>query len=833
MRFAAYFLPASLAVACLPALAYDPVTHAKITGSAVVNSVLADNSPLYDALGITNTINKPANQCSETFVACTYSGSPFGFDYFEIDAMGLPVVRPGGWNSYESTMMQSVNIQDVFKTSGLVIRGTIREDDNPSQLPAGTDTDDPNAFHREFNHFFDPVYNRPLTVSQIGLFYWGSGAGIMTLRKSVDWALGVDDAFGSDQSKGSDTLNHFTVLSAREAEWRALTGTAGDGGGQFSRDGSPPTETDRNRYWATMFRSVGDIMHLNQDAAQPQHTRNEAHSGAGPVWLQDLRTGHASVYEAYMTEVTAPTIYRAINVDGATYTVPENTGLNLNPSIVPQFPRYADYWSTAPGTMDGSGKGMADFSNYNFFTAAHGFGEGTFPHPTSNEADYGVSEDSVYVQPSTGIVMHWRYLTENTSPDDGTSQLVRLTRASIWRKWDNVRSSYTLDSNVYLDQGNVLVPRAVGYSAGLANFFFRGSLSVTAPSIGVYGIIDEYVEKNPKSGGFKKIKLRVTNTTPNGAGWGDQTMSGGTLTAVVKFHRNNCFTADLQNEWFPGMTSGGALCRADAEEVVASSVDENGNKHSGVTLKPGQESDDLSFGFGSNPIPVNAIDVSLQVIYRGPMGTEKDAIAVGTTNISEPTHATIENVTPNFVCFDGAWYKMNGNGSVSRSVQDKLTLLNLPPSTVSPIAYSNVQMAIQQHSTEPFYRMTDQYGTTLDFPLVEQDRIDTNEYIRFATLMDPHVPSAWKLPGFEYFDNQPIDGERNEILNTDHVSTANYEKLKPIVDVMGFNVQFGYLDLDPDSSTDCKNTPPPREDTGDDGAPYTAKKLVQISHIHF
>jgi hypothetical protein len=33
--------------------------------------------------------------------------------------------------------------------------------------------------------------------------------------------------------------------------------------------------TDRQAYWATTFRALGDVAHLVQDLAQPQHTETK------------------------------------------------------------------------------------------------------------------------------------------------------------------------------------------------------------------------------------------------------------------------------------------------------------------------------------------------------------------------------------------------------------------------------------------------------------------------------------------------------------------------------------------------------------------------------
>ena len=53
----------------------------------------------------------------------------------------------------------------------------------------------------------------------------------------------------------------------------------------------------RKAYWATLFRSLGDVVHLIQDMGQPQHTRNDPHAGKlGRGWI----AGHTSIYEKYI-----------------------------------------------------------------------------------------------------------------------------------------------------------------------------------------------------------------------------------------------------------------------------------------------------------------------------------------------------------------------------------------------------------------------------------------------------------------------------------------------------------------------------------------------------
>jgi hypothetical protein len=52
----------------------------------------------------------------------------------------------------------------------------------------------------------------------------------------------------------------------------------------------------------------------------------------------------------------------------------------------------------------------------------------------------------------------------------------------------------------------------------------------------------------------------------------------------------------------------------------------------------------MTFQF-DDPIPVDASDVVLQIVFRGTMGGETDAVVIGTRNISEPTFFGFANIS--------------------------------------------------------------------------------------------------------------------------------------------------------------------------------------------
>ncbi|MGE5139255.1 MAG: hypothetical protein ACM3JD_07335, partial [Rudaea sp.] len=238
--------------------AYELATHGRITYYAYMQSTLFKDHSILKDLGL-----KIQNLLVD---------EPFGTAYYDFtdSAVGVRYADP-----FESSHGRMPDEVKALSLPGWLLRGAIREDDllwplgnNPQDDPYGN-------IIRVRNHFYDPIGNSALTV-----------AGVTLGEKAPDWALGATNAFAEPVSANTSRRNHFTVLDAREAMYRALTGRNKD------NQEVAPTKDDRNKYWATLFRALGDIVHLVQDMGQPQHTRNDPHSGVPGL-------GHKSVYELY------------------------------------------------------------------------------------------------------------------------------------------------------------------------------------------------------------------------------------------------------------------------------------------------------------------------------------------------------------------------------------------------------------------------------------------------------------------------------------------------------------------------------------------------------
>ncbi|WP_165869179.1 hypothetical protein [Thiogranum longum] len=530
--------------------------------------------------------------------------------------------------------------------------GAIREDDTvplpfPCLIKADNPQDDPygNNVTRVFNHFYDPVNNRELTVvNSLG-------------ETAVNWALGSNDAFATPPPDNSGRRNHFTVRDAREAMFRALTGqrltdpkeNIGPGNTGSAPNNAAEAEAFRKAYWATTFRALGDVMHLIEDMAQPQHTRNDQHSGACFEFIEAAVTGRESVYEFRVNDRLLGSSLQ----DSATSSGTQLDGLVYNGYPIPSFNRYPDFFSTQPGGDVTAGRGLADYSNRGFFTVR------SLPRSFSNTLNNYQNppndpNNSFYAEslekPNPNDFAESRYL-EGDVDDTLTNTATRiplvvegLLRAELVNEDVPAAEThgYLLDSRIYDAIADLLVPRGVAYSAGFLNYFFRGRLEVRPSPAGIYALLD-HAATNQANDGFSTVKLQLRNATADindGTGVYPQEMTNGTLFAVAKFRRNPCYQPDLSGEVdTSGSTINGCSTTpnpAAVEEIVVS--EPLGNQSLSRTQRV-----DFVFDFSKNPIPLQATDLFLQVVYRGKLGTEDDAVVVETVDLFEPTYISIVN----------------------------------------------------------------------------------------------------------------------------------------------------------------------------------------------
>ena len=475
-------------------------------------------------------------------------------------------------------------------------------------------------------HFYDPIYDRGLDV--------GGFIGASQSVKSPDWAL--EDLATYAGSPGPLAYQDFSLRDARDYLYGALTANSA---------------VQRKGFFGRVFQTIGHVMHHLQDMAQPQHVRNDPHCDQRACALLTSALG--------INQIFAPSLFeKYTDLDHPTDPLRQvRRNLPLSPpgliAVYPgtnvantPFKKPRDFWrTTAPGSDIAPGKGISEYTNRNFFSA------GTINRYNSpKQLEITLPSESADIRQLlpgtnlTGDVWFYSSAVTDAGPGGGTLTNPRAASHSIFDPDLRAQISSTESPGLFLGLNRFtfdaahqfLIPRAVAYSAGLINYFFRGQLEITPPDEGVYGIIDHTLENQPNLDGFRKIKLKIKNVTPGGTDSSGNSViepipnnSPGTLMAIAKFHRNNCYQADLRGEYgSPGVAW--QSCRTSTEDIVVSQPQT-------VPAGINQDATPVVFDF-PNPIPINATDVYLQVVYRGPLGEENDAIIVATKDISEPTY---------------------------------------------------------------------------------------------------------------------------------------------------------------------------------------------------
>lgn len=728
----------SLAIAPVTS-AYEITTHALITSKSYDASVLNPSYPMtiVQILGL--------DRLDQDY-PFWFLGGAAAVDYRDEAARTNPTdTTPAFGDNYTRAVQQQE--RDVLQTlvsrgylaggSGAnveqqirswLLRGAIREDDNDGFKFGiwftGDKRDDDPFGHllRAGGHFYDPVYDRA--------FDYPTSCTTYGCSRSTLWAMGRTDPLHPPMDADDTTRrNHFTWQDARNNFWWALTlkrDSLADGYdyGDAGRDGN-----ERLVRLATAIKSLGHVLHLLEDAAQPQHVRNDAHAppglageipgegetDAGFEAFTDYRVVQDHAAATQFTFVIGNPLRRMAGGE-----LPQVNSLPLvylgGPNVYPgngaavQFSTAAKFFTTRAvetGTDVASlrsRRGLADLSNRNFFTSGTlpGFREcqppgtsgctptagPTYPLPINDLADpsytrfaltgglgFRVGERIVYVAEYAQAIsdpIAPSYDSTVLAAYGGKAPLVTesILEYYLQGEFEPFRTELgsTLTYNNMRYMADVMLPRAVGYSAGLINHFFRGRLEVTPIDQDIVAVANQgdphivdgsgYVRRlNPatRTFGFDKIRLRVRNVTEAITESGTSTVvaqatggAGSRLVAVAKYHRNECYSQDLTGErvkTYAGVITeptcaSGRVVRSAIQEISVSAA---------LPLTAGELDTatpvEKLFDFSADPIPINATDLFITVAYRGKLGDEADGIALGTYDVSEPTFASFWNNT--------------------------------------------------------------------------------------------------------------------------------------------------------------------------------------------
>jgi len=340
--------------------------------------------------------------------------------------------------------------------------------------------------NRALNHFYNPVTNLPLPF--IGTLPAGSASPNWALEDNSD----VDpELTGAQEYSYKDAMNYFHL---------ALTSATID---------------ERELNWAKTFQTLGQVIHHIQDMAQPDHARNDAH----------LDVVDSSWYEKFTDDEK-----------GKDYFTSLMTG---NAYPIPVFDTAREFWITNDSDIT-LRRGIADFTNRNFVTkdTMFKFNGGNFilnsdlplPEPLATRNSADISDPSLMGQDGQALCDYIKNQASITFPagtcnmeflettvygaiaGENTTNARAATLSIFNKKLDDhnltaelqdedgsisyIDRSFTLNEFNFKARYDYLIPRAVAYSAGLINHFFRGKIDMVPNPAGEGWVIKNLTDED-------------------------------------------------------------------------------------------------------------------------------------------------------------------------------------------------------------------------------------------------------------------------------------------------------------------------------------------------
>ena len=303
---------------------------------------------------------------------------------------------------------------------------------------------------RPLNHFYDPITNSGLSDRSESPF------GILpSTLASFTWA-------STRNVQGFRAQNQDTWQNARDYEFTALTAVS---------------KSERDKNFAHLFSSLGHVIHLIQDLSQPAHTRNDNHYKEKHRYFENYGKAHYGSAGFPTSAIVDPLVW-----EGAGFT------------------KLKDFWdrglytgASATPLNNDSGQqtlGLAEFSNGNFLSEDRLYQE-VYPNTYSYPSLYTSTNFSALKTNPLGAAKEVLLrdgqaavrlmLAKNA---DGVS--VENHAALSFMGYKTIKTLGNvfqlgvsiMDERVLSDYHAILIPKAVAYSGGAIDYFFRGQLGL-------------------------------------------------------------------------------------------------------------------------------------------------------------------------------------------------------------------------------------------------------------------------------------------------------------------------------------------------------------------
>jgi hypothetical protein len=536
------------------------------------------------------------------------------------------------------------------------------------------------VWSRSNNHFHNPLK----TFNEAGLTDFSIPFPRLPLS-SILWAQNGTEQDYYPEWLGLERDNSWAKV--REYYYSALT---------------TPEKISREENFARMFKGLGHQIHLIQDSSVPDHVRNDSHWEKKVLgekkygsfrcietWLEDDNNLHLIV------PFSQTPLFPQVNFD--------RLGEN---NLVPIFHLidYNVYNGTNPS--NNMEQGLSEYTNANFVSESTILTEGNdpdslhyFPYPKYSSTNLSSLSMPYIVTATDGKLDYLTYLKKDKHGEIiehflKAGYMERALRPNADQPPTEIYlRTLFLDELCHKDYASMLVPRAVGYSAALIDYFFRGEMEVTLP-VSNAGIPQPHMEgiyslcMDPAKG-FNRISLMVKNITRD-----NEEMKNGQVSLVISYRTCNG-DPFVPNPPFP---------EVERKYITVA--------YPGLVDIPRDSPLRLNFNFSDTPLPATAVDVTITVVFKGDLGAElTDAVAVGFKDISEPTPIDLFNSSDR-VCFN--------NGYVDYDDPALWVAVDINPKNGEIDCLNNAEIDITRKRIKPIY---------LSFN--GQPAISTNYYFKY------------------------------------------------------------------------------------------------------
>ncbi len=292
----------------------------------------------------------------------------------------------------------------------------------------GTDEDAKLPHPRFLHHFHDPLQD------------WGQSGASHYLSLPL-WAQSYPGIYQKN------SWQH-----ARDYYYRALTGDW--------TESTPGTRNFSEQMFAETFRSVGMLMHLVADASVPAHVRNDLH----PVFdSYELYT------EKHLKVLKSNQMFIAADLSPTIFDNPAGNSFASTMLPISALWDRDQYDGSNPGiTATDAIIGLAEYTNANFYSDESVEATEAQPYPNENCVEGEWVGQRKYYRKSEGC-------------GESGYLLVAENYYSFWGGLSGVETNSSisvLDPLVLNGYASLLVPKAVTYAKGLAEYFFRGKLAL-------------------------------------------------------------------------------------------------------------------------------------------------------------------------------------------------------------------------------------------------------------------------------------------------------------------------------------------------------------------